>query len=149
MQDEFLRIQQVLHKSIVFITHDFLEALRVADRMAIMRDGQIVQIGTPAELIVHPADDYVAEFTRDVPLVRVLRAADVADAKAKKANGMAETDAATTVEDLLPLLARNPSGIAVKGARGRIAGIATAQTVVKALAVEGAKREELAEAAPA
>ncbi len=149
MQDEFLRIQQVLHKSIVFITHDFLEALRIADRMAIMRDGMIVQIGTPAELIVHPADDYVAEFTRDVPLVRVLHASDVADAKVKKTDAMAEVEATMTVEALLPLLARHPSGIAVKGQRGRIAGVATAQTVIKALAVEGAKREELSEAAPA
>jgi glycine betaine/proline transport system ATP-binding protein len=89
----------------------------------------------------------VAEFTRDVPLVRVLRATDVADTKVKKSNGMAEVDAATTVEDLLPLLARNKEGVAVKGPRGRILGVASAQTVVKALAVEGAKREEVSEAA--
>ena len=63
MQDEFLRIQRRLKKSIVFITHDFLEALRIADRMMIMRDGMVVQVGAPAELIVNPADSYVAEFT--------------------------------------------------------------------------------------
>ena len=67
MQDEFLRIQQRLKKSIVFITHDFLEALRIADRMMIMRDGMVVQVGAPADLILSPADDYVAEFTEDVP----------------------------------------------------------------------------------
>ena len=146
MQDEFLRIQQVLHKSIVFITHDFLEALRIADRMAIMRDGLVVQIGTPAELIVHPADDYVAEFTRDVPLVRVLRAADVVDARAKRTQRMAEVAAATTVEGLLPLLARHRSGVAVTRAGGKFCGVATAQSVIAALAHEGERREETAEA---
>ncbi len=145
MQDEFLRIQQVLHKSIVFITHDFLEALRIADRMAIMRDGLVVQIGTPAELIVHPADDYVAEFTRDVPLVRVLRAADVADETAKRTQRMAEVDAATTVEELLPLLAKHKSGVSVVASGGKFLGVATAQSVIAALAVEGEKREELSE----
>ena len=59
MQDEFLRIQSKLQKSIVFITHDFQEALRLADRMAIMRDGMIVQIGRPVDLILNPVDDYV------------------------------------------------------------------------------------------
>ena len=79
MQDEFLRIQERLKKSIVFITHDFLEALRIADRMMIMRDGMVVQVGAPSDLILNPADDYVAEFTEDVPMVRVLKAADVLD----------------------------------------------------------------------
>ena len=59
MQNEFLNIQSKLHKSIVFITHDFQEALRLADRMAIMRDGMIVQIGRPVDLILNPVDDYV------------------------------------------------------------------------------------------
>ena len=63
MQDEFLRLQWKLRKSIVFITHDFQEALRLADRIAIMRQGRIVQIGTAADLVLNPADDYVAEFT--------------------------------------------------------------------------------------
>ena len=67
----------VLKKTIVFITHDFLEALRLADRIAIMRDGRIVQIGTPAELVLRPADDYVAEFTRDVPRDKVVTAGDI------------------------------------------------------------------------
>ena len=144
MQDEFLRIQQVLRKSIVFITHDFLEALRIADRMAIMRDGAVVQIGTPAELIVNPVDDYVAEFTRDVPLVRVLRAADVAGAG--KAQGLAEVAASTTLESLLPLLAQHKTGVAVKDAGGKFLGVATAQTVIAALARESEKREELSAA---
>lgn len=67
LQDEFLNIQATLKKSIVFITHDIQEALKLADRIAIMRDGEIVQIGTPEEIVLHPVDDYVAEFSKDVP----------------------------------------------------------------------------------
>ncbi len=74
MQDEFLRLQNLLHKTIVFITHDFDEAIRLADRIAIMKDGQIIQIGTPENLVLQPASDYVAEFTRDIPRAKVLTA---------------------------------------------------------------------------
>jgi glycine betaine/proline transport system ATP-binding protein len=74
MQDEFLRLQAVLEKTIVFITHDFDEAIRLDDRIAIMRDGRIIQIGTAEDLLVGPADDYVAAFTRDAPRARILSA---------------------------------------------------------------------------
>jgi glycine betaine/proline transport system ATP-binding protein len=77
MQDEFLRLQNVLHKTIVFITHDFDEAIRLADRIAIMKDGGIDQIGTPEDLVVRPATDYVAEFTKDVSRAKVLSVASV------------------------------------------------------------------------
>ena len=145
MQDEFLRIQQVLHKSIVFITHDFLEALRIADRMAIMRDGAVVQIGTPAELIVNPADDYVAEFSSDVPLVRVLTAAEVAETSAKANENMPRVTSDVPVETLLPQLASHTDGIAVENGSGEILGVATARGVVAALARESSKRTESAE----
>lgn len=72
MQDEFLRLQSVLKKTIVFITHDFDEAIRLADRIAIMKDGAIVQVGTPEQLVLEPATDYVAEFTRDVSKAKVV-----------------------------------------------------------------------------
>lgn len=73
MQDEFIRLQSVLRKTIVFITHDFDEAIRIADRIAIMKDGEVVQVGTPEDLVMNPATDYVAAFTRDVVRARVLR----------------------------------------------------------------------------
>ncbi|MEL6377016.1 MAG: ATP-binding cassette domain-containing protein, partial [Pseudomonadota bacterium] len=66
LQDEFLRIQANLKKSIVFITHDITEALKLADKIAIMKDGAIVQIGTPTDIVLHPVNDYVAEFSKDV-----------------------------------------------------------------------------------
>jgi glycine betaine/proline transport system ATP-binding protein len=77
MQDEFLRLQSVLKKTIVFITHDFDEAIRLADQIAIMKDGLVVQSGTPEEIVLHPATDYVAEFTRAVPRAKVVRVASV------------------------------------------------------------------------
>lgn len=77
MQDEFMRLQSVLKKTIVFITHDFDEAIRLADKIAIMKDGAVVQQGTPEEIVLHPATDYVAEFTRAVPRAKVVRVASL------------------------------------------------------------------------
>jgi glycine betaine/proline transport system ATP-binding protein len=82
MQDEFLRLQSVLRKTIVFITHDFDEAIRLADRIAIMKDGAIVQCDTPEALVLNPADDYVAEFTRNVPKAKVIRVGSLAKPEA-------------------------------------------------------------------
>ena len=72
MQDEVCRLQEETGKTMLFITHDLPEALRLGDRIAIMRDGAIVQLGTPEELVGSPADDYVANFVRDIPRTHVL-----------------------------------------------------------------------------
>ena len=72
MQDEVIRLQRDVRKTMIFITHDLPEALKLGDRIAIMKDGQFVQVGTPEEVVAHPADDYVADFTRDVPRAHVL-----------------------------------------------------------------------------
>jgi glycine betaine/proline transport system ATP-binding protein len=72
MQEEFLRIQRQLKKTIIFITHDFDEAIRLADRIAIMKDGAVVQVATPEELVLAPADDYVAAFTAHVTRAKVV-----------------------------------------------------------------------------
>ncbi|MDH5354160.1 MAG: betaine/proline/choline family ABC transporter ATP-binding protein [Gammaproteobacteria bacterium] len=72
MQDEFMRLQAMLHKTIVFITHDFDEAIRLADRIAIMKDGAIIQIATPEQLVLNPATEYVEEFTQHIPRAKVL-----------------------------------------------------------------------------
>ncbi len=74
MQDELISLQKMVNKTIIFITHDFLEALKLGDHICIMKDGEFVQIGAPEDVVAHPANDYVREFTRDVPLSRVLRA---------------------------------------------------------------------------
>ena len=73
MQDEFLRLQDSLHKTIMFVTHDFDEALRLADRIAIMKDGIIEQLDTPDNIVLNPATEYVKKFTEDVPREKVLK----------------------------------------------------------------------------
>ncbi|HCH22671.1 MAG TPA: ABC transporter ATP-binding protein [Oceanospirillaceae bacterium] len=80
MQDEFLRLQAVLNKTILFVTHDFDEALRLADRIAIMKDGVIEQLDTPANIVLHPATDYVRKFTAEVPREKVLKISSVMEA---------------------------------------------------------------------
>ena len=79
MQDEFLRLQGVLNKTILFITHDFDEALRLADRIAIMKDGVIEQLDTPANIVLNPATEYVRKFTEEVPREKVLKIESVMD----------------------------------------------------------------------
>lgn len=78
MQTEVIRLQEELGKTMIFITHDLDEALKVGDRIAIMRDGAVIQTGTAEELIANPADDYVADFTRDIPKSHVLTAKTIA-----------------------------------------------------------------------
>jgi glycine betaine/proline transport system ATP-binding protein len=87
MQNEFLRLQNMLQKTIVFITHDFDEAMRLADRIVIMYEGAIDQIGTPEELLTSPATDYVREFTKDVSREKLLTVASVMGAEAGTAAG--------------------------------------------------------------
>ena len=79
MQDEFLRLQGVLHKTILFVTHDFDEALRLADKIAIMKDGIIEQLDTPANIVLNPATEYVRKFTQEVPREKVLKIEAIMD----------------------------------------------------------------------
>jgi glycine betaine/proline transport system ATP-binding protein len=72
MQDQLIELQEKLHKTIIFITHDLDEALRIGDRIAILRDGELVQVGEPADILLNPADDYVEKFVRDVNRARAL-----------------------------------------------------------------------------
>lgn len=134
MQDEFLRIQAQLRKSIVFITHDFQEALRIADRMAIMRDGAVVQIGRPIDLILNPADDYIRDFTQDVPWERIMRAGDIIEPADGPLDGLRRVPEDTLVEDLLTDLASAAAGVVVEGADGAVLGVATARAFAASLA---------------
>ena len=79
MQDEFLRLQASLHKTIMFVTHDFDEALRLADRIAIMKDGIIEQLDTPDNIVLNPATEYLKKFTEDVPREKVLKIESIMD----------------------------------------------------------------------
>ena len=77
MQDELLDLQANVQKTIIFITHDLNEALRLGDRIALMKDGQIMQIGTGEEILTNPTNDYVREFVEDVDRARVLTAQNI------------------------------------------------------------------------
>jgi glycine betaine/proline transport system ATP-binding protein len=77
MQDELLSLQQKMNKTIIFITHDLNEALKLGDRIAFLRDGALIQVGTPEEITTHPSDDYVAKFVRGVDRSKILTAADI------------------------------------------------------------------------
>lgn len=78
MQSEILRLQSIRRRTIVFISHDLNEAIRIADKIAIMKDGQVIQIGTPEDILRHPADDYVRTFVRGVDASTVFKAGDIA-----------------------------------------------------------------------
>jgi glycine betaine/proline transport system ATP-binding protein len=123
MQDEFLRLQRMLGKTIVFITHDMQEAFRLADRIAIMRQGEIIQIGRPADIVREPADDYVARFVEDIPLVRVILAKDIMRPVESGDGSIGEAvSPATTIEDLLARLAAGARGFRVTDGRGDALG---------------------------
>jgi len=136
MQDELINLQEQMRKTIVFITHDFLEAIKLADYLAIMKDGEIVQMGTPQDIVLHPTDDYVQEFTEDVPhshvvtagaIMRPLRADDETDQ-------MPVSHRDTTLHDLVPIAAERDSRIAVHNGSGELIGIVDRRTLMLALA---------------
>ena len=136
MQDEVMRLQHETGKTMVFITHDLPEALRLGDRIAIMRDGEIVQLGTGEELVGSPADDYVANFVRDVPRSHVLTLrwimrepgpSDLLDGP--------RLDVSTTVRDAVSVLAGSEKPI-VAVRDGAAVGVVDSVAVLKAIAGE-------------
>ena len=101
MQDEFLRLQSVLNKTIMFVTHDFDEALRLADRIAIMKDGIIEQLDKPDNIVLNPATDYVKKFTQDVPREKVLKIESIMDS----VNSNASEESAVYKDDIIETVA--------------------------------------------
>jgi glycine betaine/proline transport system ATP-binding protein len=139
LQDEFLRIQATLRKSIVFITHDITEALKLADRIAIMRDGKIVQIGTPTEIVLAPIDDYVREFSKDVAKGQHAKVASIMQATGP--SDAAHDPGLTTTMSLDAALARCMelySPVPVRNENGEIVGTVQPSDLAAALQVEEA-----------
>jgi glycine betaine/proline transport system ATP-binding protein len=136
MQDEVCRLQVETGKTMVFITHDLAEALRLGDRIAMMRDGAIVQLGTPEEIVGAPADDYVANFVRDVPRSHVLTLRWVMrdPEPGEQADGP-RLDVRTTIRDAIPAVAASQLPCcAVEN--GRVVGVVDRQAVLTAIAGE-------------
>lgn len=133
MQDEFLRLQGMLKKTIVFITHDFDEAIRLADRIAVMRDGEIVQIARPEELVLNPADDYVTEFTRYIPRAKVLTLGSIMR-QGPAASPASETlNASDRVEAVADQVERSPTDFNVANEDGTIVGHVGRQEIIDVL----------------
>jgi glycine betaine/proline transport system ATP-binding protein len=133
MQDEFMRLQSVLRKTITFITHDFDEAIRLADRIAIMKDGAIIQIGTPEALVLNPASDYVAEFTRDIPRAKVLSARAIMRPFEGGSAPDAHVPDHTKVEDLAETLLEIETEVSVIDQQGDVIGTLDRQAVLDVL----------------
>ncbi|MDE0236419.1 MAG: betaine/proline/choline family ABC transporter ATP-binding protein, partial [bacterium] len=110
MQDELLEIQNELHKTILFITHDLNEALRIGDRVCIMKDGAVVQIGTPEEILTEPATGYVAEFVQDVDQGRVIQVHEVMQVPAPVAASATIAEALSAMGDRIGAFVLDAAG---------------------------------------
>jgi len=134
MQDEVCRLQLETGKTMVFITHDLPEALRLGDRIAIMRDGAIVQLGTPEELVGSPADEYVANFVRDIPRTHVLTLRWIMrPPEGTEADEGPTLDVRTTVRDAVPAIVGSERPVrAIED--GRVVGVVDRVTVLEAIA---------------
>jgi glycine betaine/proline transport system ATP-binding protein len=134
MQDEFLRLQGVLNKTILFVTHDFDEALRLADRIAIMKDGIIEQLDTPANIVLNPATEYVRKFTEEVPREKVLKiqaVMDPLDGSEELANLRVPEDA--IIETVAEAVLNEQKPIAVVDENDKIVGVVHNSKVIHVL----------------
>ena len=134
MQDEFLRLQGVLNKTILFVTHDFDEALRLADRIAIMKDGIIEQLDTPANIVLNPATEYVRKFTEEVPREKVLKiesVMDPVDDKAELSDLQVSKDA--IIETVAEEVLSQQKPVAVLDEDGKIVGLLNCSTILHIL----------------
>ncbi|GKQ34809.1 glycine betaine/L-proline ABC transporter ATP-binding protein [Streptomyces sp. A012304] len=133
MQDQLLTLQQTLKKTIVFITHDLNEAMRLGDRIAVMRDGRIVQTGTAEDILVRPANDYVASFIQDVDRSRVLTAGAVMDTSITADAPLCGCETATRetpFAELCAISARLPHRVSVVDEANRVIGVVPRQRLV-------------------
>ena len=134
MQDEFLRLQGVLNKTILFVTHDFDEALRLADRIAIMKGGVIEQLDTPANVVLNPATEYVRKFTEDVPREKVLKIETVMDpVDSSEEFGELKVSKDMVIETVAEAILSQDKPVAVVDANDTIVGSLHTSHVLKVL----------------
>ena len=132
MQDELLSLQAKLQKTMVFITHDFLEAIKMGDHIAIMKDGEISQIGTPEEIVANPVNKYVSDFTEDVPRYKVLSAGKIMRAPSAKAKGD-PVKVSAKIEKLIDRVAESDTPVPVADAEGAIVGEIDRTMIIRAM----------------
>lgn len=133
MQDELLDLQAKLQKTMVFITHDFLEAIKMGDHIAIMKDGEIVQIGTPEEIVAAPVDEYVREFTEDVPRYKVLSVGKVMRPASKGLSAEGGVRSGAKIESAINQVADTDSPVAVVDEAGEIVGEIDREIIMRAM----------------
>ena len=141
MQDVLLSLQEELHKTILFITHDLDEALRIGDNIAILRDGFVVQKGNPQEIVLNPADKYVTDFIKDINRGRVLKVSSVMEIKKIK-NGP-KIDKNTILEDALKVFSKSGVSIAIVTDDGNPVGSVELNKMIEAIVRPNSTKEEL------
>ncbi len=135
MQNILLDLQSELHKTIIFITHDLDEALKIGDRIAILRDGSMVQDSNPQEIIMNPADDYVSDFIKDINRARVIQAKSIMTHTKTKSSGPVVQEN-MVLEDILQIMSDDPSKpVTIENSKGNITG-----KIEMANLIEGMKR---------
>jgi len=135
MQNILLDLQSELHKTIIFITHDLDEALKIGDRIAVLRDGSMVQDSNPQEIIMKPADDYVADFIKDINRARVIQAKSIMTPTNSKSTGPVVQEN-MVLEDILQIMSESPSKpVTIEDTKGKITG-----KIEMANLIEGMKR---------
>ena len=135
MQDELIRLQKTMQRTIIFITHDFAEALRLGDRIAIMKDGSFDQVGTPEEIVSNPATAYVREFVNDVPRAKVLSVGSVT-VSGSAPEGARTVSASSRIETIIPMLLENDQAIRVVDGNGVAIGVVNRHNVASMLQAE-------------
>lgn len=135
MQDELIRLQKTMQRTVIFITHDFAEALRLGDRIAIMKDGSFDQVGTPEEIVSNPATPYVREFVNDVPRAKVLSVKTVTIDGQPVAGGRVVSSTAK-IETVIPMLLERDEYITVIDASNAVIGIVNRQSIATILQAE-------------
>ncbi|KIP77217.1 ABC transporter ATPase [Vibrio harveyi] len=143
MQDQLIELQEKLHKTIIFITHDLDEALRLGDRIAILKDGELIQQGSPDEILLHPADEYVEAFVKDVNRARALTVETVMQPPAYRI-------AATTIEEALIEMKRVKQDYAYHVTDEGYQGVVTKESLLDAAKTDGAQEldDEIYEEVP-
>ncbi len=153
LQDELLALQESVQKTIVFITHDLNEAVRVGDRIAIMRDGAVVQLGAPNDVVLNPADSFVREFTQDVRLHGMVTAASIMDSSAEALAGDTE-DRYVVLEDavldeLVPAGLSATQPLQVVNRAGALVGVIPLERLARAMVSDEAAVAATTEGEPA
>ena len=147
LQSEFIKLSKQMKKTTVFITHDLDEAVRVGHRIAIMRDGKVIQIGTPEEIVVSPADDYVADFVKGISRLKVVQAKSIMQTvenfenkNGKIINDLEIVNESDLLSKLIETSASRDKPIIVNNNQNRTVGVISQSDLLKAV-IEGEDSE--------